>query len=581
MAGMLQSAEEDVPEPAARIFRFMLRELQISNFAIIDHLSLSFAPGLNILTGETGAGKSIIVDALELLFGGRGSIDLIRSGSDQAIVELVLDPPLPKSVSALLAESGLASDGEDELILRRMISRSGKGRIYINGHPATVSLLQAIGRGLVDIHGQHDHQSLLDSNWQLILLDGYGQLTEQRERYSRSYQEWRAVADELQALSRSQQDLEQRVDFLKFQIGEIRAVDPQPDEDRSLERERNLLSNSGRLRENAEAAYHLIYEAEDSVLSLLDRAGQHLEIIRGIDQGFDESLPGWGEVQAELKDSAAVLRRYKDGIDHDPARQDAIEERLFQIGRLKKKYGASVEEILLRLEQMEEELSSLENHEERLIELRRMLDQKEAETRAQGRQLSQLRTRAASRFKAEIEKQFRQLGMERMAFEVCMECLPGHLSSRGMDRVEFMIASGPGEVAKPLSRTASGGELSRIMLAIKTVLADVDQIPILIFDEVDAGVGGAVAEAVGRRLKSIARRRQVFCITHLHQIAMLADGHYRVEKISQKGRFLARTHRLDRDERVREIARMMGGREITALTLQHAQELLSKSGAAS
>ncbi len=561
----------------------MLSELRIENFAIIDRLELSFTAGLNILTGETGAGKSIIVDALELLLGARADLDQIRTGLDQAVVEAVISLPEQWVLRKTLQEQDFLSPHEEELILRRVISRSGKGRIQVNGHLITLTILQEIGRGLVDIHGQHDHQSLLYSDHQRELLDAYGRLLPLKEQYASLYREWRDLGAELESLERLRHEKDQRMEYLQYQVEEIRSARLQPGEDITLEQERAVLAHSQKLSEYAESAYQILYESDPSILEGLLKTGGHLKEIQAIDHRFTGTLELLEAAQTQVKEVVERLRHYKSGIEHDPDRLQQIEERLYSINKLKKKYGSTLEDVLSQLSKLNQELSSLEHYEEKSQALKKISHEKEEKVFELATRLTGSRTQTAKRFKAEMEKELKHLGMGHTELVVNVDRFnPSQadgLGPHGADRIDFLIASQTGEELRPLNKVASGGELSRVMLAIKTILAEVDQVPVLIFDEVDAGVGGAVAEAVGRRLKSIARTHQVFCITHLPQIAMLADGHYRVEKVTETGRTVTRVSKLDRSERVQEIARMLGGKEITPITLQHARELLTRSEA--
>jgi DNA repair protein RecN (Recombination protein N) len=555
----------------------MLRELRIENFAIIDHLELSFGAGLNILTGETGAGKSIIVDALELLLGARADLDQIRTGSDQAVVEAAIALPEKGKLRESLLIQGIQDPDEEDLILRRIISRSGKGRILVNGHLSTLTGLQEVGRVLVDIHGQHDHQSLLFTDHQLDLLDAYGKLLPLREQYTDWYQQWKTLKAELELLERLQQEKGQRLEYLKYQMEEIQSAHLQAGEDIALEQEREVLAHSQKLSQHAESAYQILHESEQSTLEGLLTIGGHLKEIFSIDSRFRETFTLWEAVLAQVKEVAGQLRHYKSGIQHDPERLQQLEERLYLIGKLKKKYGSTLDEVLNHLLKLNQERSFLEHHEEKSAALQQTYGEKGEKVYELATRLTGMRTQTAKRFKVEMEKELKYLGMKQTEFLARIDPIDG-LSEQGADKIDFLIATQAGEEPRPLSKVASGGELSRIMLAIKTILAEVDQVPILIFDEVDAGVGGAVAEAVGRRLKAIARTHQVFCITHLPQIAMLADQHYRVEKVSERGRSVTEVSKLDSSERVREIARMLGGQEITPITLQHAKELLERSG---
>jgi DNA repair protein RecN (Recombination protein N) len=561
----------------------MLNELRIENFAIIDRLELSFSEGLNVLTGETGAGKSIIVDALELLLGARADLDQIRTGSDQAVVEAAISIPDRWFLRQALQAQDLLNPHEQDLILRRVISRSGKGRILVNGHLITLATLQEIGRGLVDIHGQHDHQSLLYSDHQRELLDAYGKLLPLKEEYADLYRGWRDLGVELEALEKLRHEKAQRMEYLQHQIEEIRSADLQSGEDISLEQEREVLAHSQKLSEYAESAYQILYESDPSILEGLLKTGGYLKEIRSIDQRFTETLELLEAAQAQVKEVAERLRHYKSGIEHDPDRLQQIEGRLYQISKLKKKYGPTLEDVLRQFSKLSQDLSLLEHHEEKSEALKKVHHESEEKVFELATRLRGSRAHTAKRFKVEIEKELKHLGMGQAELVVNIDRLnplqADELGPHGADKVAFLIAGQTGEDPRPLNKVASGGELSRIMLAIKTILAEVDQVPVLIFDEVDAGVGGAVAEAVGRRLKSVARTHQVFCITHLPQIAMLADGHYRVGKVIEAGRTVTQVSKLDRSERVQEIARMLGGKEITSITLQHAKELLTRSEA--
>jgi DNA repair protein RecN (Recombination protein N) len=559
----------------------MLSELRIENFAIIDRLEISFTAGLNILTGETGAGKSIIVDALELLLGARADLDQIRVGSDQAVVEAAVSLPEKWMLRKTLQDQDILNYHEDELILRRVISRSGKGRVQVNGHLVTLSTLQEIGRGLVDIHGQHDHQSLLYSDHQRELLDAYGKLLSLKEQYVSQYREWRNIKAELEDSERLRHEKDQRMEYLQFQVEEIRSAHLQPSEDIALEQERAVLTHSRKLSEHAESAYQILYESEPSILEGLLKTSGHLKEIQEIDHRFTGTPELLETAKTQIKEVVERLRHYKSGIEHDSDRLHQIEERLYLINKLKKKYGPTLEEVLGQLSKLNLELSSLERHEEKCQALKKTCHEKKEKVFELATRLTESRVQTAKRFKTEIEKELKHLGMDHTELAVNVDRVhpsqADELGPQGADRIDFLIASQSGEEPRPLNKVASGGELSRIMLAIKAVLAEVDQVPVLIFDEVDAGVGGAVAEAVGRRLKSIARTHQVFCITHLPQIAMLADGHYRVEKVTEGGRTMTRVSKLDRTKRIQEIARMLGGKEITPLTLQHARELLTRS----
>ena len=558
----------------------MLRELRIENFAIIHRLSLSFSPGLNILTGETGAGKSIIVDALQLLMGGRASADQVRTGAEQAVVEAAWEFPKNSLLREFLVEQGLVQpDGpdEEELTLRRVISRSGKNRVLVNGHFLSLATLQQIGRDLVDIHGQHDQQSLFFPDCQLDLLDTYGGAESLRREYRSLFQQWMESVDELETARRLERERGDQREFLLYQIQEIRAVEPQPGEEKTLEQEREVLTHSHQLAEQAHEAYEILYESEGSVLDGAFRAGESLGKIEKLDPRFKETFTIWEAAVNQLKEVMGQLREYRDHVEHNPQRLQEIEERLYLIGRLKKKYGSDSEEILERLSRLEGELGSLEGVLERCARLEESCREQAEKVRVLAARLSRKRKAAAVRLEADLAGELGHLGLGKTELKVCVNFSEDDLGRRGGDQVGFLVTAQPGEEPLPLRRVASGGELSRMMLAIKSILAEADQIPVLVFDEIDAGIGGAVAEAVGRRLKDLSRRHQTFCITHLPQIAMMADVHYCVEKVPEGARTVTQVRRLNPSERVQEIARMLGGREITPLTVRHARELLHRS----
>lgn len=553
----------------------MLQELRIHNFAVISDLQLRFSDGLTIFTGETGAGKSILVDAVELLLGGRAGTDFIRTGSDEAVLEAVFTAIPTHPITAQLTEMGLLTHDE-EILIRRIISRSGKGRIYLNGGLAPLGLLQQLGEVLVDIHGQHEHQSLLKHELQLELLDGYGKLIPLREIYRRHYVRLDALSHEQQELQALESDRVRLSDFLQFQYQEIASARLKPGEEEQLAQERQLLSNAERLTALSSEAYEALYGAEGSILSRLSKAESLISELNRLDPRWGEAIELSSAAEASLREVAARLRAYCDRIEYDPKRLEEIEDRLHQIGRLKKKYGATVEEVLRALEKVEEELKGLSTREGRLqmIEEQRREEQKKALELAQ--KLTQERGNAARSLAQGMERELKPLRMGRTTFEVRIKPIDGEegLGPMGADLVEFLIAPNPGEEARLLTRIASGGELSRIMLALKAILSDVDRVPTLIFDEVDTGIGGAVAEVVGQRLAAISRHRQVFCITHLPQIAAHATTHIAVEKRVEAGRTVTRASQLSDQERVEEVARMLGGRKITKTTLKHAQEML-------
>lgn len=560
----------------------MLRELRIRNFAIIDDLALEFRDGLTVLTGETGAGKSILVDAVELLVGGKSSPDLVRTGCPEAVLEAVFSSAPAGPARDHLREMGLIESPEDEIVVRRVIPRSGKGRTYLNGGVIPAALLSQIGEKLVDIHGQHEHQSLLKSDEQLELLDAYGKLLPLRDEYRLSYEGWMSARRRLEELRRSAEDKSRVEDLLRHQREEISAAGLRPDEEEDLEKARKRLSQSDRLIRLASEAYDLLYGGEDSVQSQVSRAGKLLGELVEIDPEFADSLGAIETIRAGLDEAVQSVRSLRDGIEHEPARLEEIEERIHLIGQLRKKYGPTLAEVIDSLGEVERELSELENRGERMETLAREAALHQAKAKDLAGRLGRERKRVSVSLKKEVENGLKPLGMEQARFEARLIPAGGEdgLTGWGAERVDFLIAPNPGEEARLISRTASGGELSRIMLAIKAILSEVDPVPTLIFDEVDAGIGGGVASVVGERLGGLARRRQVLCITHLPQIAACAGTHFSVEKQTNGGRTITQVVPLEKEERVDEIARMLGGKNVTPVAVKHARELLENAGPA-
>ena len=549
----------------------MLTELNIKNFAIIDSLNITFEKGFNVLTGETGAGKSIIVDAVDLVLGGRASSEMIRSGCEEAVVEAAFDISDVKGVSEKLGEMGIEKD--DNLVIKRTLSASGKNKVFINGSMATIAMLSDVGEFLVDIHGQHEHQTLIKVERHIDVLDEYAALGPLRQEMSGIYSEWNRVKDELESLKSSEADKEKRVDLLRFQSDEIEKAALKVDEDEELLEERKLLSNAGRLYESANTALEILYLQSGSALELIKKAGSNVTDISIIDESMRVTLDAINSASASIEDAALTLRDYVGRISFDPERLNEIEERLDLIGRLKRKYGNTVSEILKYREEVDRELDGIERAEERIGELEREGERLKDKGLKVAETLSERRKKGSDELTKKVVKELSDLGMKKAIFEVKMERL-NDISAKGSDKVEFLLSSNPGEATKPLSKIASGGELSRIMLALKKVLANPTGAPTMVFDEVDSGIGGGVAEIVGRKLREVAEGRQVLCITHLAQIAAMADLHYAVSKNENKGRTTTTVRRLSGDERVDEVARMLGGMTITEATKRHAEEML-------
>ncbi|OIO32009.1 MAG: DNA repair protein RecN [Nitrospirae bacterium CG_4_10_14_3_um_filter_44_29] len=547
----------------------MLKELRIKNLAIIDDLRIRFESGLNVLTGETGAGKSIIVDALGLALGERAQAGMIKSGKDEASVEAFFEI----SEHPLLNEMGIASS-EDGIIIRRNISSAGKNRAYINDSIVNIQSLSAIGKTLVDMHGQHEHQSLLSTDNQRTLLDFYGKLHDKRAEVEAMFHEVHSLKKELSELKIDVKERMRRIDILSFQINEIDAASLKKGEKEALEEERGILSNLNKLNELVETAYTMLYASEGACAEKLSSVISKLREMAAIDQSISETLNLLESARPLLEDGAVSLRGFKEKYDLDPRRLETIEERLETIKKLEKKYGDSIDSTIRYRDEAEKELSTLKYSDEKIALFEGQLKEKEGRLMNEASGLSEKRKQTAKEISKAVEKILKELAFEKAGFRV--DVRPSPLSSTGIDTIELLFSANPGEPLKPLSKVASGGELSRIMLALKNILADVDKIPVLIFDEIDAGVGGRTAESVGIKLKRLSKTHQVICITHLPQIASAADFHIMTEKYQKEGGTYVKIKELTSDERRAEIARMLSGK-ITDVSLKHAGELLERS----
>lgn len=555
----------------------MLAELRIVNFALIEQLSLQFQSGFTVLTGETGAGKSLLIDAIALLVGGRALTDQIRSGEDEAQLEAAFHLPDTHPLLQRLRLQDIIGGNESELILRRVLSRSGRHRVYVNGSLCPLRVLEELGGTLVDIHGQHEQQSLLAAAKQLDALDGFGRLYELRGRYQQSYQEWKELCTQLDALQRDVVDRARRESMLQFQAQEIEQARLLPDEEEQLRSERQRLVHAHRLGELAHEAYVDLQADEQAVLTRLGRISRTLAELAKTDPTMRDCEQAVTESAIHLKELAGRLRDYAELLEADPERQAVVEDRLDLILRLKKKYGGSVEAVVAMGRLAREELQLLDNSQERMAGLTARLDEEVRRLHTLAQQLSKKRIDAAKRMTTLVGAELAALKMEQTIFQVTVssdESAEG-LGPAGRDRAEFLLSSNPGEPPRPLGRVASGGELSRIMLALKTVLAEMDQVPVLVFDEIDTGVGGAVAAAMGTRLRKLGSFHQVFCITHLPQVASQAEHHLLVEKGLEGQRTSTSVRALKGMGREEEIARMLSGPTITKKVRETAAELIA------
>ena len=552
----------------------MLASLKVTNFAIISKLEISFEPGLNIISGETGAGKSILVGAVNLVLGGRASPDLIRSGFDEARVEGLFDISANQGVKNLLEQHGFGTD--EELLISRTISRTGRNRVFINGKLGTVSLVQQLTSGLVDISSQHEHQKLLDPETHLSVLDYFGNLSAELAEYEKEYVEYEALKDKLERLLIEEKTKEDQVEFIKYQIREIKKLNLRPGEEKELEKERNMLRHAEQLYRAAGESYELLYGETGAVLDKLDLIRKNLEELFRIDKDTGNFLEILELCRVNLSELAYSIRDYKRGITFNPGRLSEIESRLHEISRVIKKHGGSSDETLKHLRMLEEKLQRLENTGFLIEEVKAELEEVEARVRKKAERLSATRQEIAREFARRVEENLRKLGMPDARFSVGFSRLPGNqLNRRGVDVAEFFFSANPGEEVKPLAKIASGGELSRIMLALKVLLSGSESREVLIFDEVDTGIGGKTASLVGKMLSRISTNQQVICITHLPQIACFGDVHFSVYKELRNGRTETFIERLSGKKREEEIARMLGGLAVSEKTLAHAKELLS------
>ncbi len=555
----------------------MLRELCITNVAVIDTLTVPFVPGLNVLTGETGAGKSILIDALQLVLGARSSEDLLRSGADEAVVEAAFDPPTDPAACAVLEAEGISVEPGEFLILRRHVFRDGKSKAYVGGRLTSAATLRALAESLVDIHGQHPGQPLLDPRRHREFVDACAGVLPEVHVYREQFAAWQGFQREREALLTAERERERRTELLEFQQRELEGARLAPDEEEALAAERGILANHERLFSTVERAYVELEDSEGAILMRLGPLATRLRDAAAIDARLRDVLEALETAMVHLGEAARGLRDYRGRIEFDPQRLEGIEARLHEIGKLKRKYGGSVADLLAQLAGVRRDLEALEQSATRLHDVERALQAAGGDLLRRAASLSAARRRTAQVLQKAVLGELAELGMARAAFEVRIATGAADeaaLGPHGLDGIEFLISPNPGEPVKPLHKIASGGELSRVMLAIRTILADADRTPTVIFDEVDAGIGGSMGEVVGRKLSAASRRHQVLCVTHLPQIACFGDRHHLVQKRSLADRTETTVRALSEEERPREIARMLGGPSRSATALDHANELL-------
>ena len=549
----------------------MLTTLRIKNLALVSDLTLELQPGGNVITGETGAGKSIIIGALNLVLGERADRTLIRSGEESCSVEAVFDvKKLRAPLKSFLEENGLEPCEENQLVLKRTFTAAGTNRQFINGSPTTLATLATVGEWLVDMHGPHDHQSLLHAAKQLAILDAFGGLEKERTAFGELVRRRLALEAEKSALVVDEKTYAQQLDLLRFQVQEISTACLREGEDAEVEAEFNRASNAAKLLQLSQAALDALSENEASLLTQSGVIGRVLGELQRVDAGAANLVELHAQAGETLRELQTELSRYADKVDVDPARLAELEERLNLLHTLKRKYGATLAEVIAFGDEAKQKLQSLESRDAELARLNAALEKLDVEIQAAGKKLSAARKKIIPQLAKAVSQQLADLGFKQSKFDVVLT--PCAITTTGMDAVEFQFAPNPGEPAKPLRAIASSGEMARVMLALKTVLAAEDEIPVLVFDEVDANVGGETANAVGEKMQQIAAKRQVFCITHLPQVAAPAMAHYVVTKVVANGRTISEIRLLDRKSRVTELARMLGGQSEAAR--KHAEALL-------
>jgi len=568
----------------------MLSLLKIKNIALIDRLEIEFGGGLNLLTGETGSGKSIIVDSLGALTGDRVSSELIKEGEDSAQIEGLFTVTANTELRTIFDESGIDLDAGDEadVIVRRELSNLGKNRIFVNNQLVTQGFLKKVGPRLVDIHGQGEQTTLFSTAYHLEILDEFADLKDLRQRTAEAHHHWSVTKTELGMLQQNEAEKLQMLDILRFQVDEITRAGLQAGEDEELEEEKRRLNNVEKLSALSEDAYSLLYESDESTTATLEKAARKIEELAEYESGFGEYSEGIKTARAVLEDLAISVRDFRNHLEFSPERLAVIEDRLVEIARLKRKYGGSIQDVLSHLAESQGRLENIESAEVREEELRERIRSLRAEYIAAAAELHKKRILAARRFEKDVTGNLKAVALEKARFEVRIEA-PGEneladanfdkgFRAKGFDSAEFYFSANPGESPKPLAKVASGGESSRLMLILKTTARAADHEKTAVFDEIDAGIGGRVAEAVGLKLKELARTQQVLCVTHQPQVASFADRHFIVEKSLGRDRTGISARELGAAEKVEEIARMLAGQTITETARQHAREMLSAAG---
>ncbi len=568
----------------------MLKSLGIKNLGIIDGLSVEFGSGLNILTGETGAGKSMILSALNLVLGERADSETIRRGAQIASAEAVFEAEGIKTAAEVFREQDIVPE-EGEYLIRRAIQREGKGKTLVNGNAINVSALKRAGETMVDIHGQHQHQALLRKDTHLWWLDNYLDLEGEAKKVSTLLSNTKRLQSELDGLLKKQNDMEAQKDFLEFRADELEKADIKPSEEEKLENEHKKLASADKIQATGSEIFSELYESDSSVISAIEKFAKEMEKLKSADGFFDEYSKIFSEAAAQLSDAAMEIKSFCSGVENDPARMEALESRMALLEKLKRKYKTDLPGLLELLESTKRELGSIENFDEERESLQTKVENSRNELQGAAVKLHKKRLKGIAAFKKEVQKELKDLNMPSGAFDVEITLPPNapedeksfeldgkktKIFPHGFGWFQFLFSANVGQPPKPLAKIASGGEISRVMLALKTATGKVQPVPILVFDEVDAGIGGKTADMVGEKLKKLSKNCQIFCITHLPQIARQADSHYVVAKETVNISTVVTIEKLDDKGRIEELARMGAGKVVTDAARKHAEEMISK-----
>ena len=564
----------------------MIKSFEVKDYALIEHISVEFGKGLNIITGETGAGKSILIDAMGLLLGERASTDVVRKGAQKSVVEGIFEVKGNKKVKSFLDVNEI--DFSNELIIRREISLKGSNRCFINDSPVNLNVVKEVGNLLVDLHGQHEHQSLLRSETHIDYLDEFGNYEHLLREFKGAYSELAGKEIELEELKEKEKEIKEKKDFYSFQIKEIDNISPEENEDERLNEKLKILENSEKLAELTSEIYRLLYESEQSVQDALAKVKNYLHKLSEIDKSFFDAVGESESVLAQIEDISNYVRSYNSKLNLNPEEVEEKRERLGAINLLKKKYGGSVKSVLEYRKRIGEGVELAENFGERIKEISDKISELRKSAGNTAKELSKERAQTAKSVKEGIEQTLKELGIPNPEFKTELKYehtendtgvfIDGKFfkpNPKGIDDVEFLISTNPGEDMKPLPRVASGGEVSRIMLSLKSILAKNDKLPLLIFDEIDVGVSGSIALKVGKALKNLSKYHQIISITHLPQIAGVADHHYSIEKAKKDDRVVSSIKRLNNSERISEVAKLLSGEKVTESSLKTARELLA------